>query len=110
MQVLCLRFEDFLKYLGTLTVIEGEETEWSTVFQWLILTGVKRGPKEVRIQNEVAVTDWFSHQNYHSEIQIFKFRQVRWCIAWKGPQIKQRRQLMMEMKHKIFHIIIELFI
>ena len=32
MQVLCLRFEDFLRILGTSTVIEGEEAERGVKF------------------------------------------------------------------------------
>ena len=57
--MLCLRFEDFLRILGTSTVIEGEEAErtWSKVLQGLILTSVKCGPKEIRMQNEVAAKD-----------------------------------------------------
>lgn len=52
--MLCLRFEDFLRILGTSTVIEGEEAERGVN---LILTRVKCGPKEVRMQNEVAAKD-----------------------------------------------------
>ena len=44
----------------------------------LKLSNGKWGREEVSMQNEVAVKEWFSHQN--SQIQIFKFRQVRWCI------------------------------
>ena len=48
---------------------------------------------ECKMQNEVAAKTCFLTKIAYSEIQNFKFRQVRWCIAKNGPQIKQRRQL-----------------
>ena len=65
---------------------------------------------ECKMQNEVAAKTCFLTKIAYSEIQNFKFRQVRWCIAQNGPQIKQRRLLIIRMKHKMFYIIIKLFI